>query len=159
MTKVIEHIEECSACKGTGLYRGMGEGPGAAVVCHRCEGTGAYKYRREHKEFTGRVERQGIKRVYQSTCGYMIGEGNGRIFEDFGGMPYEDWASGKPFPKGSEDRKHTCPAHWYQLVDHDKKPHWDECIGCGAFSACESFPNKDKCWEKFDKEEKERGGK
>jgi len=37
---ILEGECECSACKGTGLYVGMAEREGAAVVCSRCKGTG-----------------------------------------------------------------------------------------------------------------------
>lgn len=37
MTRTI--IIECQACKGTGLYKGMAERDGAAVVCSHCHGT------------------------------------------------------------------------------------------------------------------------
>lgn len=31
---------ECERCLGTGVYRGLFEGPGIGVVCPGCEGTG-----------------------------------------------------------------------------------------------------------------------
>ena len=37
---VIEFDCECESCKGTGLYVGMAEREGSAVVCHTCKGTG-----------------------------------------------------------------------------------------------------------------------
>lgn len=41
MSEHIIKIEcECNACKGTGLYVGMAERDGAAVVCYTCKGTG-----------------------------------------------------------------------------------------------------------------------
>jgi len=33
-------LAECSSCHGTGLYSGMCEGPGVAVVCLTCDGLG-----------------------------------------------------------------------------------------------------------------------
>ncbi|GAH55007.1 unnamed protein product, partial [marine sediment metagenome] len=40
MEHTIEYDCECNDCKGTGLYTGMAEGDGFAVVCHACNGTG-----------------------------------------------------------------------------------------------------------------------
>jgi len=142
----IEFDEQCKACNGTGLYKGMGEKDGYAVVCHTCEGTGKHHYVHEYEEFTGKKERNGIKQVVKTNPGIYLG---GNL--DFGGMSYEDWKQGKPFPPKSEMRKHTCPAWWYQSADYDKKPCWKEC-GFGSFSACKHFPDKDKCWERWDKE-------
>lgn len=56
--------------------------------------------------------------------------------------------------QGEKMRKFTCPAWWYQSVDYEKKPDWEECIGMGSFSNCKHFKNKDFCWERFDKEQK-----
>jgi len=152
MSKItIEHDEVCPSCKGTGLYVGMGERNGAAVVCHKCNGTGCYRYVHTFEPFEKRRKREKVKRVYETNPGICIGEGRECRLEDFGGMPFEKWLEGKPFPKRSENRKYTCPAWWYQSADYDKKPRWDECIGCGSFSRCGSFSKKEKCWEKFDK--------
>ena len=155
--KTIEYDCECEDCKGTGLYVGFGEQDGAAVVCKSCEGKGWFHEKITYKETDKkRKGRRDIKRVLQTNPGIGVGEGgkDGKKFklEDFGGMSYEDWVAGKKFGKGTEMRKYSCPAWWYQCVDYDKKPKWDECIGCGCFSDCKNFKTKDKCWERFDKE-------
>jgi len=70
-------------------------------------------------------------------------------------MPYKDWLSGKPFLRGMENRKFTCPAWWYQSANYELKPSWDDNhrhCGFGSFSACKYFPQKEGCWEKWDKE-------
>lgn len=147
----IELTEICNSCKGTGLYVGMAERNGAAVVCHICKGTGCHKFKHEYEEFTERKEIKGIKRVYEVNPGIIIGEGGDIKLEDFGGISFEDWNSGDKFPIGSEDRKYTCPSWWYQSADYKKKPSWKECTFGGTFSSCRHFNNKEKCWERFDK--------
>lgn len=62
---------ECQSCSGTGLYRGMCEGPGEAVVCLRCDGSG--KAVIHYKPFTGRQERDGVKTVRRSQGSLIIG--------------------------------------------------------------------------------------
>jgi len=142
---------QCTDCNGTGLYVGMAEHNGAAVVCHGCRGTGKEIIEIDNTPFTGRKERLDVKCVYQTNPGICMGTGNGHTLEEFGGMPYKEWALGLKFPKGSEMRKYTCPAWFYQSADYEKKPNWKECGG-GSFSACSSFPNKEKCWKRWDKE-------
>ena len=152
MKKVIEHNEKCKSCGGTGLYIGMAERDGAAVVCHTCKGTGCHKYRYEYEDFTGRAKKPGVVRVYQSNPGICIGMGNGHMLEDFGGISLSDWEMGLPFAHGTENRKYTCPCWWYQCVDYKLKPEWNECnrsLG-RSFSQCPSFGDKAKCWERCD---------
>lgn len=148
----IEFYESCQSCGGTGLYVGLAERDGSAVVCHHCKGTGKFHFRREYEPFTARKVKADIHRVFEVNPGICIGVGNGHRLEDFGGMPFENWNAGQPFPSQSENRKFTCPAWWYQSADYDKKPRWYECCVCGPFSKCIHFPSKHLCWERFDKE-------
>jgi len=151
MNHIIEFDEQCKPCKGTGLYVGMAEYDGAAVVCHTCKGTGLHHVKIEYNDFTGRKERLNIKRVFETNPGIGVGEGKQRFsLSDFGGMPYKEWLQGLPFPKKSEMRKFTCPAWWYQSADYDLKPNWDKCGWGGSFSGCKHFHEKDKCWEQWD---------
>ena len=147
---------ECGSCNGTGLYVGMGERSGAAVVCVTCEGTGERTIKVSYKDFTGRKKRENVRRVYRGNPGICIGENKEQnlLLEDFGGISYEDWSAGKTFPPGSEDRVHTCPAWFYQSVDYDLKPDWEDCWKSfgGSFSNCGNFPEKEKCWERWDRE-------
>lgn len=152
--------EVCRSCGGTGLYQGMGEGKGAAVVCYKCKGTGCYEFIHTYEDFVVRKDSIGIERVYETNPGIGIGEGtlkNGTqiTLADFGGMPYKEWAFGLPFKRGMEMRKYSCPAWWYQCTNYDLKPHWKECLGIGSFSNCKSFETKEKCWERFDAENPE----
>jgi len=55
-------IVQCSSCSGTGLYSGMCEGKGRAVVCLNCNGSGAETI--ALLKFTGRKHYRGIKEVH-----------------------------------------------------------------------------------------------
>ena len=111
----IEINEKCKSCNGTGLYIGMAERDGAAVVCHTCKGTGCHHFVYDYEDFVKREYRHKVKRVYQTNVGICIGEEKGKCrLEDFGGMPYEEWWIGKNFEVGMEDRKYSCPAWWFQ---------------------------------------------
>ena len=152
--------EKCPACNGTGIFVGMAEKDGAGVVCHKCNGTGCFRFVHEYEEFEKREERIGIRRVFETNPGIMIGENEHLGLKDFGGVSYRDWLDGKPFPDKSEMRKFTCPAWWYQCVHNYLRPHWDECYSAlgGRYSDCKHFADKEKCWERFDKERGERSG-
>lgn len=152
MKHKIEFDEICKSCKGVGLYSGMGESPECAVICHTCKGTGCHHFVYEYEEFKKRQENPEIKHVYEVNPGIKVGKGGGYDFEDFGGMPYNDWKDGASFQRGMENRRFTCPAWWYQSADYNQKPKWDECIIIGSFSSCSHFSTKMKCWERFDKE-------
>lgn len=152
MKKIIEHQEICNACDGTGIYSGIGEGEGLGVICNHCKGTGCYSYKHEYEPFKARKNRKNIIHVIQHNPGITCGEGKGYQFKDFGGMSYLAWKEGKEFLVGSEMRKFTCPAWWYQGVNYELKPNWNECHGCGAFPSCTSFKNKYQCWIRWDKE-------
>ena len=152
----LEYDCACPGCGATGLYVGFAERDGAAVVCRACTGSGKQHRVIEYDEFEGRKERGGVAQVFESNPGICLEINLDRAIdslEAFGGMPYEEWRSGQPFPAQSENRAYTCPAWWYQGVDYEKKPNWRECNGCGAFADCESFPSKDKCWARFDAEQ------
>jgi hypothetical protein len=153
--KKFEVFENCQKCNGTGLYSGMGERDGAAVVCHLCEGTGKYQFIHTYEEFTERKKDKNVKRVYQINPGICIGENDsGLTLEDFGGMPYQDWLDKKQFEKGMEDRKHTCPKWYYQGLKCKSKFEWCEGRIGRTFSSCKKFNDKEKCWEQFDEDEK-----
>jgi hypothetical protein len=153
----FEQDVECCSCNGTGLYVGMAERDGSAIVCHTCSGTGKEHIVLQYRPFTGRQKAVGIERVLQHNPGIIVGKGNGKFSLDcFGGMTYSDWLKNKKFPKYSEMRNYSCPAWWYQGADYKKKPDWKECteILGSSFSQCSMFGCKEKCWEKFDKENK-----
>lgn len=144
----------CRACAGTGLYVGLGERDGAAVVCHVCKGGGCERITIDYEPFVRRAAREGVTRVYRANPGICIGERAGVCgLEDFGGMPFADWLDGKPWPAKSEDRAHTCPAWFWQTADYKRRPNWDECDLGVRFSDCRHFAEKAKCWERFDREQ------
>lgn len=153
--KTIEFDQQCDSCKGTGIYQGFAEKDGIGVVCKRCDGTGKYHFVHSYDEFEGKKKTTKVKHVLECNPGIGVGLGNGKFtFEDWGGMSYNDWFEGKPFPKGSEMRKYSCPAWYYQCADYERKPNWDQCIACGSFSDCKHFSHKEACWARFDKEDK-----
>lgn len=154
MKQVIEHKEKCQTCGGTGLYVGLAERDGAAVVCYKCKGTGCFAFRHEYEPFESRVAKAGVVRVYEVNPGIIIGKGNGHTLEEFGGLTLQDWRAGKAFTPGTENREHTCPCWWYQSADYKLKPNWKECdeaLGC-TFSKCQHFGDKAKCWARWDAE-------
>jgi hypothetical protein len=89
MSGLISIDVECPACDGTGLYSGMGERDGAAVVCSRCSGTGMVTLSGRRFVHRRRVKPD-VRRVFHHNPGIQIGEGNGLRLEDFGGMPVEE---------------------------------------------------------------------
>jgi hypothetical protein len=154
---VLEFDEECHDCRGTGVYKGMAEREGFAVECYSCKGTGKHHAKYEYDDFSGKKMRENISTVIKTNPGIVVGidETCGITKEHFGGMSYEEWFNGKPFPLKSEMRKYTCPAWWYQSADYKLKPDWDWCnLSLGrTFSQCRYFDTKEKCWERFDKEQ------
>lgn len=136
---------ECPSCRGTGVYVGMGEGGGAAVVCYVCKGTGHTTY--SYKPFTGRKHRDDVKRVYPSGCGYKIcaddittEDGTTIHFSKYG-ADYDSWFYDGVQPRPIEEL--TCP-YIYDRTDIDK---------CSKFPLgfkldnCPRYDNKDKCWK------------
>lgn len=62
---------ECGSCSGTGLYRGMAEPRGVAVVCISCNGTGCADL--EYKPFTARRERSDVQFVGRTQGTFILG--------------------------------------------------------------------------------------
>ena len=84
---------QCDSCDGTGVYSGMCEGPGHAVVCLGCDGTG--KTVLTYKEFTGLKRAKGIKTVAASR-GRFLATGVGSKGES---IPYAEFYAGKKKPR------------------------------------------------------------
>ena len=146
----LEWVQECKTCDGTGLYVGICERGGAAVVCSQCKGSGRQEMKVKYKDFTAKKIREDVTQVYASACGVVLYPA-----VTPGGVPYDMWREAPTTVKqrGAEIREHTCPAWWYQSVDYKLKPNWDECIACGVFKDCEQFENKSECWKRFDAEQ------
>jgi len=138
---------KCDSCSGTGIYRGLSEKGRASVVCWACRGTGCREIEIKWEDFEGKIKDNDIKRVVEINPGIVINED-----PKFGGMPYEDWFGGKPFPPKSENRNYICPLWWYQSADYRRKPDWEECTWGRSFSKCPKFKKKHLCWERWDKE-------
>lgn len=79
---------ECSSCSGTGLYSGICEGPGVAVICLTCNGTGCEEIM--YKPFVGRTGRRDIK-IVRLSRGRFIATGVGPTGES---ISYKDFIKG-----------------------------------------------------------------
>jgi hypothetical protein len=151
----IEIKRECPRCQGTGVFQGMAERDGFAVICHACDGNGWNMFSLDYNDPPEeRKKRYDIHTVVEHNPGICLG---GDLH--FGGMPYIDWLIGDPFPPKSEDRKHTCPRWWYQGTDQKRiwGPTWEKCnqtLGT-TFSKCKFFRSKAMCWEQWDKEDEQ----
>jgi hypothetical protein len=153
---------ECESCSGSGLYIGIAEKDGAAVICSRCKGTGRQRVEFSYKKFTGRKDLKNVKRVYVTAAGYGISwkdittdEGNIIEFSE-AGCSYRDWKNGVE-PKPIEDLH--CPyMHTNQSMqseEHKAHPLYNECckgnIGWGIISKCKLFNHKNLCWIRYHK--------
>jgi hypothetical protein len=150
-------IIEYPSCKGTGLYQGMAERDNCAVVCHSCNGTGKTEY--HYNKFTGRKAKDGVKRVFARSCGYVhtaencyTKEGNYIRFED-GGCTYEEWLKGEE-PKPVKDL--YCPYIWDNrgIGNEPCSRCKDGHKGFGFISDCEFYSDKAKCWAEYEAKSK-----
>lgn len=154
----------CKSCDGTGLYQGIGERDGAAVVCTRCDGTGCATIKINFERFTKRKMTDKVKRVYGNGSGYCIScedvtTEDGRLFEfSKEGVSYEEWLQGKqPGPI----KTLQCPYQWerQQLQHSDHKAHELHEVHCrkGLRSLMISECRHRKefgmagCWEHYEK--------
>ena len=156
---ILEGEQECPSCKGTGLYKGLGEADGACVVCYNCDGTGRIKVSVKYAKFKGRKKMEGCNRVYTQNMGYGIsdkditGKGGFFPFSKYG-CSYEDWLKGvKPLPL----KFLGCPFQETNqgLKSEDAnglyKTRCKNNSGWGTITDCKLFHNKKKCWEIFEK--------
>lgn len=147
---------ECSACKGTGLYVGMCEKDGAAVICYQCKGKGAVLFSYNEPPPGSRPRRRDdVVRVFDSTHGYVISandvvtkEGVSFPFSQYG-CTYEDWYDNGAVPKEMV-RLLRCPAN---NAVKDRQG-YEFCIqGPGDYiPKCPLLCEKDKCWETYDRQ-------
>ena len=79
---------ECSSCDGTGLYRGVAEKPGTAVVCLTCKGTGCRDI--DYTPFSSRKRRSDVREVLLSRGSFIFS--CGPIGKP---ISYEEFLSGK----------------------------------------------------------------
>ena len=142
---------ECSRCNGTGLYIGMAEHNGAAVVCNSCKGLGETTF--SYNEFTGRKKRENVKRVYKGAYGYGISaedvttnEGKFLPYSQYG-CTYEEWLNGAE-PKHIEFL--YCP----YMADNKgigneplERCRYEGRSICGLISDCKFYDDKATCWK------------
>ena len=159
--KKIKLKIECQSCGGSGIYSGIGERDGAAVICYTCKGTGCEDYYFEYNDFIERKKKKGVKRVYLNSYGYCIApkplelekaDGTKQLV-DFSkeGVSYKEFCEGKK-PKHIETM--ACPMMADQSACHDIKYFTDYCneLNDGWVSyipECKNQCNKAECWTRF----------
>jgi len=164
MREVFEADIECRSCGGTGLYQGMSERNGAAVVCYSCKGTGKERYRMSYTLFTERKIKDGVRRVFKNSAGYChdaddVTTPEGVLIPfSFCGADYADWLAGaEPKPV----KTLYCPYQWtgqaMQSSDHeDYEFHQRLCANvegryCGmALDECPKYDKKSECWDFYE---------
>ena len=149
-------IIECKSCKGTGVYQGMGEGGGAAVICCTCKGAGRAEF--EYTEFTGRKNKSGVSRVYLAGYGYKIStgivnfNGVGAVDMDKEGVSYEEFCRGEV---PTHVKQLGCPL----LADQGRCQGLEGFIErCNSFNggwldyipSCSNRSNSAECWRIFE---------
>lgn len=76
---------ECQDCRGTGLYSGMCEGDGEAVVCLGCNGSGCQEI--HYTPYSGRKRKNKIKFVRVSGGRFIVtgvgGQGDSMTYQEF----------------------------------------------------------------------------
>lgn len=156
MSDFIKLEVECSSCRGTGVYSGMGERDGASILCFQCKGTGKSKFR--YTPFTGRKKAEGVERVYLSSYGYCISPEEIE-FDEFGkidfskeGVSYDEFLSGK---KPEHIKQMACPMTADQGMCHSVKGfvEWCKEHGCSwgsTITRCKNQCNKLECWHKLE---------
>jgi len=87
---------ECRSCGGTGLYQGMCEGKGRAVVCLGCNGTGRDII--VYKPFTGRRRLRGVQQIGLS-AGRLIAAGAGASHYP---ITYAEFVTKFPAPRAAK---------------------------------------------------------
>lgn len=149
MSKSIRLDILCKPCSGTGLYVGLAERDGAAVVCFHCEGTGKDTF--TYSPFIERAAPPSkIKSVHVGR-GYVLGHG----FEGSdGGLPISEWEPGKTVPA---DEKLYCPYLYTGQKFCSKPEKWHPDYEPAApvlagqrISECKHWDDKADCWRLFD---------
>jgi len=147
----IELDIECKSCGGTGVYRGMTERKGAAVVCTTCNGTGKQTHTFEYTEFTGRKLAHGVERVYLTGMGYQLVpykityDDVGEIDMSKEGVSYAEFMAG--VMPGHVERL-GCPMNASQS-DCNKIIGFKHQCTYDVLRNCEHYGNKAECWKRF----------
>lgn len=156
MTERITIEIECPSCYGTGLYQGAAERDGAFVQCSACKGTGKTSY--SYTPFAGRKTQDKCKRVYMTSCGYVITDKDITTkdgdFQPFSqcGCTYSEWLDGKT-PKPIKFL--GCPMMADQGACHNINGFVSKCNEfnggyIGYIPKCENQGNKDECWKRLE---------
>lgn len=149
MTDTALTIEiTCKSCHGTGLYVGLAERDGAAVVCSTCTGTGRSTF--TYEPFTGRAAAPaGVTSVHVAR-GYMLGQGHPRCD---GGLPISEWEPGKTVPA---DEQLYCPFLYtgQEWCAKPETPSWGgqpaaPLLAGSRISDCKHWLDKADCWRRF----------
>lgn len=155
---------QCKSCQGTGLYQGVGEGKGTAVVCYDCKGTGKAHYSFQYEEFTGRKLRDDVERVYRRGSPYKLGLGKinfddiGEIDMDHEGISYREFLNGDT-PK--HIKQLGCPMMVDQGACHEIKGFVETCNELNGgwinyIPNCKNKKNILQCWKRFEEESTEK---
>jgi hypothetical protein len=154
---ILEGDCQCDSCGGTGLYVGMAERTGAAVICVNCKGTGKVHIKETYKEFTERKKKKDVKRVYETAGGYCIThkdittpEGKIIHFSNFG-VDYNGWLRGeKPLPIEELHcpYQHTSQELQTNDVNDLYKNRCNKYLSLGGYiSNCQGRKEMRKCWD------------
>lgn len=151
-------IIQCQSCGGTGLYMGMAEKNGAAVVCTTCNGRGSKEF--EYKEFEGRKIRQDVKRVYER-CDYMLSSEDvttedGRLIKfSEAGCTYEEWLNGAE-PKPVKEL--YCPYVWRNrgIGNEPLEKCVEQLRGICRITDCKLYRFKEQCWKEYEEKQKNK---
>lgn len=157
-TQMLGLTIECTSCNGTGLYIGMAEKDGAAVICFKCKGSGQVNF--TYRPFTGRKQRDDVVRVFKGSFGFMHYASN--VMQDDGfvlafasaGCTYEEWLNGvEPKPM----KELYCPYLWtdQHLQTDDVNDLYRNCCSEGLPAGnyifnCKHFSKKQWCWATFE---------
>ena len=152
---------QCRYCRGTGLFIGMSERDGAAVVCQNCKGTGKDAFKRTFSKYKGRLPREDVERVFSTAAGYVISakdvtreDGKACRFSKYG-VKYSLWLKGVK-PKPIEDLH--CPyqhtSQNMQLPGHPAHNLYQErCYKQGLWGMmitdCKLHPDMAICWKRY----------
>jgi hypothetical protein len=140
----------CKSCGGTGLYAGVAERDGSAVVCHTCIGSGKQAWHFEYEPFEQRRPApEAITRVHLAR-GYVLSETHPGCD---GGVPVSEYEPGMVVPA---DEKLYCP-YLYTSQDWCARPEVPDWGGeprppvlAGQYiSSCKHWDDKATCWRLF----------
>lgn len=158
--KIIIDVDVyCTKCDGTGLYKGMAERDGAAVICVHCDGTGKEHIHLEYERFVSRKKRNNVNRVYKTAAGYGISDqdtinsSGETIHFSKCGCTYEEWENGND-PKPIKELH--CPMmHFGQGTDDGNFVRINLCEKVNKCFVGTYFPkcaetNRESCWKKYE---------